>query len=161
MAKKCFLSFHYKPDNWRVSQVKQMGAVTGQPILSSNDWEAVKKKGDQAIKDYIEANMKGKECLVVLVGKDTAGRRWVKHEIREACSKGIGVLGVYIHNMKDVDGEQTTKGSDPFAGVTVGGSSISKYAKMYSPPSTDSQKVYSHIAENLDDWVDEAIRLRK
>jgi hypothetical protein len=33
MAKKCFLSFHYKPDNWRVSQVRQIGAIEEQPLL--------------------------------------------------------------------------------------------------------------------------------
>ena len=161
MAKKCFLSFHYKPDNWRVSQIKNMGAISGQAIVSANDWEAVKKKGDQAIKDYIAANMKGKECLVVLVGKDTAARRWVKYEIKEACAKGIGVLGVYIHNMKDAAGDKTTKGSDPFSGVTVDGVAISTYARMYSPSSTDSQKVYNEIAEGIGDWVDAAIALRK
>ena len=33
MAHKCFLSFHYKPDNWRVQKVKQMGAIEGQALL--------------------------------------------------------------------------------------------------------------------------------
>ena len=54
MAKKCFLSFYYKKDNWRVSQVKNIGAIEEQPLMSANEWEEVKKKGDAAIKAWIE-----------------------------------------------------------------------------------------------------------
>jgi hypothetical protein len=120
MAKKCFLSFHYKPDNWRVQKVKQMGAIEEQPLLESNKWEEIKKKGDPAIEKWIEDNMKGKECLIVLVGEKTAGRRWVKHEIKTAWKKGLGVLAIHIHNLTDKDDNKATKGSDPFAGLTPG-----------------------------------------
>lgn len=161
MAKKCFLSFYYDADSWRVSQIKNIGAIEEQPILSANKWEEIKKKGDDAIKEWIENNMRGKECLIVLVGTSTSGRKWVKYEIQRACEKGIGVLGIYIHNLKDAAGSQTTKGTDPFANVSVGGKSISSYAKMYDPPYTTSTYVYDHIKDNVSGWVDEAIRLRK
>jgi hypothetical protein len=84
MAHKCFLSFHYKPDNWRVQKVKQMGAIEGQALLDSNGWESVKRGGDAAIQKWIDDNMKGRDCLVVLVGEKTAGRRWVNYEIKRA-----------------------------------------------------------------------------
>lgn len=158
--KKCFLSFYYKVDNWRVAQVKNIGSIEEQPILSSNDWEQIKKKGDAAIEKWIEDNMQGKECLVVLVGSQTSGRRWVKYEVKRACEKGIGVVGVYIHNLKDKDGKQTTKGASPFEGVTVDGKAISSYAKMYDPPSSDSKAVYEYISNNISSWVENAIKLR-
>jgi hypothetical protein len=161
MAKKCFLSFYYKADNWRVQQIKNIGAIDEQPILEPNKWEEIKKRGDEAIKEWIENNMRGKECLVVLVGTNTSGRRWVKHEIKRACEKGLGVLGVYIHNMKDVDGNQASKGSDPFAGVTVDGKIITTYAKMYDPPYSTSTLVYEYIRDNIPGWIDTAVRLRK
>jgi hypothetical protein len=161
MAKKCFLSFYYKADNWRVQQVKNIGAIEEQPLLSANRWEEIKMKGDNAIKDWIESNMRGKQCLVVLVGTHTAGRRWVKHEIKRACEKGIGVLGIYIHNLKDVEGNQAAKGSNPFIGMTVDGESITSYARMYDPPFSTSTYVYDHIAENIGGWIDTAIALRK
>src|SRR5687768_787522 len=111
MPTKCFLSFHYSADNWRVSQIKNIGAIDEQPILSANNWEAIKKKGDDAIKKWIDDNMRGRDCLIVLVGSQTTGRRWVKYEIRRACENGIGVFGVYIHGLKDAAGRQSTKGS--------------------------------------------------
>lgn len=101
MAKKCFLSFYYKADNWRVSQVRQIGAIEEQPILAANKWEEIQSQGDAAIEKWIADNMKGKECLVVLVGSKTAGRPWVKHEIKKAWKDGLGVLAIYIHNLKE------------------------------------------------------------
>jgi hypothetical protein len=140
MAKKCFLSFHYKADSWRVSQVKQIGAIDEQPLLDSNKWEEIKKKGDDAIEKWIADNMKGKNCLVVLVGEKTASRRWVKHEIKKAWKDGLGVLAIHVHNLKDADGKQSSKGSDPFSGLTVEGAVIK--GKVYDPPYSTSTYVY-------------------
>jgi hypothetical protein len=158
MAKKCFLSFHYKPDSWRVSQVKKIGAIEEQPLLDSNDWESIKKDGDAAIENWIAANMKGKDCLVVLVGETTAGRRWVKHEIKKAWKDGLGVLAIHIHNLKNSDGEQAAKGSNPFTGLTVDGEAVT--GKVYDPPYKVSTNVYDHIKENISTWIDDAIKAR-
>ncbi len=158
MAKKCFLSFHYKQDNWRVSQIKQIGAIEEQPLLASNKWEEVKNKGDSAIEKWIADNMKGKECLVVLVGEKTAGRRWVKHEIKKAWKDGLGVLAINIHNLKDSSGQQSTKGSNPFAGLTVDGKEVA--GKIYDPPYLASKNVYEYIESNIESWVKEAIKAR-
>jgi hypothetical protein len=159
MAKKCFMSFHYKLDNWRVSQVKQIGAIEEQPLLESNKWEEIKKKGDAAIEQWIATNMKGKECLVVLVGEKTAGRRWVKHEIKKAWKDGLGVLAIHIHNLKDVDGVQSAKGSNPFTGLTV--DSIAVTGKVYDPPYTTSTNVYDYIKSNIESWIGDAVKARK
>lgn len=162
MARKCFLSFHYKPDNWRVSQVKNMGQVEGQSVLSSNSWEEVKKKGDAAIQKWIDDNMVGKSCQIVLIGSQTAGRRWVKYEIKKAWDSNKGVFGINVHNLKDSDGNQCSKGSNPFSTFTVGDDKkpLTNYAKTYDPPYTKSEDVYDYIKKNIESWAEEAIRLR-
>lgn len=43
MARNVFFSFHYKPDNWRTSQVRNIGVVEGSKALSDNNWETVTK----------------------------------------------------------------------------------------------------------------------
>ena len=160
MAKQCFLSFHYKPDSWRVSQIKQIGAIDEQPLLDANDWEALKKKGDPAVEKWIADNMKNKNCLVVLVGEKTAGRRcWVKYEIKKAWKDGLGVLAVHIHNLKNSDSEQSKKGTDPFAGLKVDGTEIS--GKVYDPPFVTSTYVYDHIKENISTWIGDAVKARE
>lgn len=161
MAKKVFFSFYFKQDCKRVAQVKNMGVIEGQKLLSSNEWEAVKKGGDAAIRNWIDEQMAGKDCVVVLIGNKTAGRRWVKHEIKKAWDSGKGLVGVYIHGLKDPTEGQSTKGANPFKDFTVGTTALSSIVKAYDPPYTVSTSVYAHIENNLSAWVDEAIKIRK
>ena len=74
MAKKCFYSFHYVPDNWRASKVRQIGAIEGSQTVSDNDWEAITRGGDAAIEKWIAGQMYGKSCTILLIGAATAGR---------------------------------------------------------------------------------------
>lgn len=159
MTKKCFLSFYYKPDNWRVSQVRNMGVIEEQPLLDVNAWEEIKKKGDKAIEDWIDKHMKDKQCLVVLVGEKTAVRPWVKYEIKKAWKDGKGVVGVRIHGLKDADGNQAKIGGDPFAGLTVDGKAVT--GVVHDTPYATSAYVYDHIKANLEDWVSAALKARK
>ena len=119
MARKVFDSFHYARDSWRVQQVKNMGVLEGQPLLSSNDWEAVKRRGDAAIEAWIDEQMKGKSCVVILIGNQTAGRKWVKYELTKGWGDRKGLVGVYIHNLKNEAGSQDAKGSNPFSRFTL------------------------------------------
>lgn len=160
MARKSFFSFHYKPDNWRAAQVRQIGALEGNTPVSDNDWETVTKGGDAAIKAWITNQLKGCSCLVVLIGENTAGRKWISHEIEEAWVGKMGVVGIHIHGLKGVDGKQSSKGSNPFDSITVGGNKLSSMAKVYDTPYTMSTNVYDHIKDNLAAWVEEAITIR-
>ncbi|NDW05109.1 TIR domain-containing protein [Jiella pacifica] len=160
MARKTFLSFHYKNDSWRVSKIKQMGVIEEQPLLSHNKWEEVENAGDAAIKKWIDDNMYGKSCLVVLIGAQTAGRKWVKYEIKKAWDDKKGVLGVHIHNLSDSSGYRSQKGKNPFADFNVGGTPMTDLVKTYDPPYTDSKDVYNYIYNNLADWVETAIQNR-
>lgn len=78
-----FYSFHYVPDNWRVSQVRYIGAVEGNKPASDNDWQAVKKGADRAIQKWIDDQLIGRSCTVVLIGKETANRKWIDYEIEK------------------------------------------------------------------------------
>jgi hypothetical protein len=162
MPRKVFYSFHYKQDAVRVSQIKQIGAIEGQPIATSNKWEEVKRGGDEAIKRWIDSNLAGKSCLVVLIGEKTSGRRWVKYEIEKAWNDGKGVLGVHIHNLKDFQGNQSPKGGNPFSPFTLkNGKKMTDFAKVYDPPFSTSTNVYDHIKNNLETWIEDAIKLRE
>lgn len=161
--RRVFYSFHYKPDNWRASMVRNMGVVEGNKPASDNDWESITKKGDEAIQNWIDDQMSGRSCCVVLIGKNTAGRKWIKYEIGKAWNAGKGVLGIYIHNLKDSDEKQTTKGENPFEDFTMDRDSktkLSSIVKVYDPPFTDSKKVYGYINNNLSDWIEKAIAIR-
>jgi len=79
-----FYSFHYDNDVFRVQQVRNMGAVHGNEPVSPNDWEQVKRRGEAAVERWIDESLKYKRCFIVLVGSETASRKWVKHEIKRA-----------------------------------------------------------------------------
>lgn len=162
MARKVFFSFHYKPDNWRASKVRNIGVLEGNAPVADNDWEAVTKKGDQAIKDWIDKQLTGRSCTIVLVGAATAGRKWINHEIIKTWDSRKGVVGIYIHNLENSDQEQASKGANPFANITVGtnGPKMSTIVKAYDPPHTTSKAVYQYIADNIADWAEEAIKIR-
>lgn len=75
MARKVFFSFHYEADNWRASQVMNAGVVEGNQPVSDNDWETITRGGDAAIQRWIDSQLDGKSCCVVLIGSATAGRK--------------------------------------------------------------------------------------
>jgi hypothetical protein len=163
MAEKVFYSFHYEPDNWRASQVRNMGLVEGNRPVSDNDWESVTKGGDKAIENWIDEQLSGRTCAVVLIGRNTAGRKWINHEISRAWNLGKGVVGIHVHNLKDSSERQTSKGTNALDGVTFtnGGAKLSTVARTYDPPFTTSTSVYKYISDNLQKWVAEAISIRK
>lgn len=162
MARRVFYSFHYKPDNWRASQVRNIGVIEGNRPASDNDWETISQGGDAKIEKWIADQMYGKSCVVVLIGANTAGRKWINREIIKGWDDGKGVFGIYIHKLKNSLGEQATKGANPFASIEYGnsGKALSSIVRAYDPPYASSGSVYDYIAENLADWVDEAVDIR-
>lgn len=160
MARKVFFSFHYKPDNWRASQVRQMGAIEGNPAVTDNEWEKITGGGDQAIQKWIEDQLNGRTCSIVLIGANTAGRKWIKYEIKKSWDDRKGLVGIYVHHLRDTDDKQSTKGSNPFEDFNVGDKKLSSIVKAYDPPSSVSTTVYAHIKSNLETWVEEAISIR-
>jgi len=161
MARRIFTSFHYIPDNWRASQIRNMGKIEGNSIATTNKWEEVTKGGDKAIEKWIDDNMSGKSCVIVFVGEKTAGRKWIKYEIRKAWQEGRGVMGIYVHNLKDSNGNQANKGRNPFEDFKIGDKTMSSIVKCYDPPYSTSTYVYDHIKENIEEWIEKAIEIRE
>ena len=161
MARRAFYSFHYKPDNWRASQVREMSVIEGNRPATDNEWEQVAAGGDTKIMKWIDDQLVGKSVVIVLIGSETAGRKWINYEIRQAWDSNKGVLGIYIHNLKDIKGFQCSKGLNPFASFTVNGRSLASIVKAYDPPFQTSTGVYNHIKDNLEKWIEEAIQIRE
>lgn len=159
--RKVFFSFHYQRDAWRASQVRNIGFVEGNPSASDNKWEEVKKGGDVAIQAWIDRQLAGRECTIVLVGADTARRRWVTYEIKESWNSGKGLFGIRIHRLLNQDLRQAAAGPNPFDQFTLkNGRALSSLVDLHNPPFTKSAEVYAHIADNLSDWIDRAIAKR-
>lgn len=156
--RQIFYSFHYDYDVFRVQQIRNMGVLEGNEPVSANAWETVKKGGDKAIEKWIDDNMKYKSCVVVLVGEETHKRPWIKHEIKKAWKDGKGLVGIYIHNLKDPKTGKCSKGTNPFDQFTFDdGTKLSSVVSCHNPDSTDA---YKDIKDNLDKWIEKAIKDR-
>ena len=162
MVRRCFFSFYYKPDVTRAAQVRQMGVVEGNRPATDNDWESVTNGGDAAIKKWISEQMQGRSCTVVLVGANTAGRKWINYEIIESWNAGMGVVGIRIHGLKNLDGHTSSYGDNPFDGITHGPTNrkLSMIVKCYNPAGTTSKERYAWISKHLANAVNEAINIR-
>lgn len=163
MARQVFFSFHYKPDSWRAAQVRNMGVIEGSNPVSDNDWEKVTSGGDAAIKKWIAGQLQGKSCAVVLAGSLAASRKWIRYEAAQAWGKGMGVVVIYIHGLKDLDGKTSNKGVNPLSHVIHSPTKkkLSTICKAYDPAGSTSQQRYAWIKKHLANAVEEAIKIRK
>jgi len=162
MARRCFYSFHYAPDSTRAALVRNIGSIEGSRPATDNEWTSVSKGGEEAIRKWISDQMHGRSCTVVLVGTHTANRPWINHEIVQSWNLKMGVVGIRIHGLKDLNSQISTAGANPFACITHGptGQPLSSLVRCYDPSGTDSRDRYAWIARYLADAVEEAVDIR-
>ena len=145
MARRSFFSFHHKRDSWRVGQVRNCWLTKPDAetagFWDAAEWEKIKLQTDAAIQAWIDKQMEGTSVTVVLIGTETSQRKHVNYEIRKSIQKGNGLLGIYIHNIKDANGRTDLKGANPL------------------PP---EYKTYDWVAdggrENIGAWIEAAAK---
>ncbi|MDE3269238.1 MAG: TIR domain-containing protein [Pseudomonadota bacterium] len=116
--RRVFFSFHYERDVGRIGQIRNSWLTRGKAssFLDAAKWESIKRRGDDAIRGWINEQLRGTSVTVVLIGAKTANRRWVKYEIEQSIDRKNGLLGIYIHNVKDFrTGAIDNKGKSPFS----------------------------------------------
>ena len=157
VKRQVFFSFEYKKDCQRAARIRSMGKVDNSSNFSDNDWEEVKSKDEESIKRWINNQLIYRSVLVVLIGETTYSRKWVKYEIERAYKLGKGLVGIYIHNLVDLQGNQTKKGYNPFDYVYAeNGKPLSYYVTSYTSPYSQSQHVYNDIMDNIEDLIENA-----
>ncbi|QQD76290.1 TIR domain-containing protein [Curtobacterium sp. YC1] len=153
MAKTVFYSFHYKQDVHRVQLVEKIGALEGQPILNSQEWESVQAQGQAAIQKWIDDQMKYKRAVVVLIGRYTSQRPWVRYEIEKAWAENRPLLGIRIHGVSSM-GSVDTEGANPFDIADVPSHRI----PVFDPTqrdwagNIDSKATYNYLADKIESW---------
>lgn len=156
MARRVFFSFHYERDNWRAGQVRNSGAfkdIDDAGYWDHAKWEEVKKKGDAAIKKWIDDALKGSSVTVVLIGAETSSRKWVRYEVEASHAKGNGMLGIYIHNIKDQNQKTDTKGNNQFGKLEPNSNGLSGYFWQLYPT---YNWINNNGYDNLGKWIEAA-----
>lgn len=166
MARRVFFSFHYQRDIWRVNIVRNHATLkSGYREAGYWDcslWESTKRTGETALKRLINSGLQTTSVTVVLIGSETSERKWVKYEIEESYKRGNGMLGIYIHNIRDTNGTTDLKGKNPFDDFIV--EKPSQYAYMAKSQIKMSEIfptydwVYDEGYNNFSKWVETAAK---
>jgi MTH538 TIR-like domain (DUF1863) len=122
MARRVFFSFHFEKDIWRANQVRNSNVVAGADIagfFDHSEYEDAKRKGDDAVKRLILRHLENTTVTVVLIGEETGSRPWVRYEIDQSIARKNGLLGVYIHHLKDQNGLTTARGVKPSVPASI------------------------------------------
>ncbi|WP_422022956.1 TIR domain-containing protein [Roseibium sp.] len=162
MPRRCFFSFHYQNDNWRASQIRNIGRIESNRPATDNDWEQVRRGGQQAIRYWIDSQLIGRSCTIVLVGEQTANRPWINYEIIESWNRGMGVVGINIHGLQDMTTRYSRIGLNPFDYVFFANQTpMSRVVPRFDPPGLESRARYGWIQRNLTEIVEDAIAIRQ
>ncbi len=159
MARRVFFSFHFERDIWRASQVRNSWVTKPDReeagFWDAAEWEKVKKEGDEAIKRWINKQLDGTSVTVVLIGAEASNREWVKYEVKRSYERGNGMLGIYIHNMKDQSGNKDKAGDSLFGELGKDRSGDPVYFFQHYP-------TYDWINDDgynkLGEWVEKAAK---
>ena len=151
-----FFSFDWD-DVWRVNQVRHSwvakGSYTAAGFVDSAQIETLKRNTDLAIKNWIGKQIDGTSVTCVLIGSQTAYSKWVKYEIEQSIEKGNGLIGVCIHNVKDVKGQPSSKGIDPFS---IPPFNFKPSTNMVYPCCSYYDWVDNNGRANLGNWIETA-----
>ena len=117
MARHVFFSFHYTRDIFRVNTIRNHNMTKSGLVeagyIDHSLWEKSKLQGDAALKKLIDDGLAGSSVTAVLIGKETAGRRWVEYEIKQSQARGNGIIGIYINKIAIPGGLVDTRGLNP------------------------------------------------
>jgi len=114
-VRSIYFSFHYE-DIWRVNQIRNSGVVFGARPAGFADrslWEEAKAKNAKVLTKLIQDGLSGTSVTAVLIGQQTASRRWVTYEISESIKRGNALIGIHINAVLDRSGGTTRKGAVP------------------------------------------------
>lgn len=161
MARKVFFSFHYDNDVSRANVVRNSWitkpdtAAAG--YIDHADFEKLKQRGSQAVKDWIDDQLYGSSVTIVLIGSETLTRPFVKYELEQSYKRRNAILGIYVNNIRDLQQNYSTRCST--YGIEIGKDTYNRAVNFDSFPIYDW--INDNGYQNLGTWVESAIKSQK
>lgn len=158
MAKRVFFSYHFDQDAWRANQVRNSWITKSDReaagFFDAADQEEVKRSSDDAIRRWIDSQLRNTSVTAVLIGQETASREYVQYEIERSFERGNALLGIRIHDVKDRQGRTSYRGDNPLYDYLVetgsGHIRLSDIYPTYNWSWDDGQ-------QNMPIWIDKAV----
>ena len=162
MVRRVFFSFHYEEDINRSMVVRNSWVTQGKEVagfIDKAEFEKVKKEGKEAICRWIDKQLVGTSVTVVLIGKETLNRPFVQYEIRKSIERGNAIIGVYIHNIKDMITQKTSIKGNPHTIIGYYEGKIPAYFDNICDGIYDYSQDNGY--SNLGIWIERAVKIKK
>jgi hypothetical protein len=160
VSRHVFYSLHYDADRARCELIRKLPGLTPNQEAKPGEWATIARTGEFAFKRWLEQQLRGRSCTVVLIGAESALRPALQYEIKRSWELRLGLVGVHVHALRDAKGMQGAKGPNPFEQPESGLGANAALVRAYDPPETDSKLAYRFIADNLAQWVEQAVAIR-
>lgn len=127
MARRVFFSFHYEEDITRAQRVRNSWVTQqwtkeekiGRGFFDAGLWESAQTTGRAAVEKMIDDGLENTSVTAVLIGAETYDRPYVMYEIEQSYLRDNGLLGVYVGDLRDFDGNYGDNGPNPFIHADV------------------------------------------
>jgi hypothetical protein len=163
VMRRVFFSFHYEEDCWRAAQVRNVWVTKGKAnsFLDAASWEKIRRSGKQRVRKWIEEQLHGTSVTVVLIGEHTSEREYVLYEIQRSHELHKGLLGIYIHQVKDQDENWSIfAGSNPFRKFRL--ESRNFWEELFPRTFSSLYPTYDWVDDkgynNLSSWIEAAAK---
>lgn len=119
MARRVFFSFHYNRDVQRAHVIRNSWLTHPTRELAgffdNSVFESKQRTNENTLKRFLDDGLIGCSVTCVLVGNQTAWRRWVRYELLRSFVEAKGLLGIYIHSISRFNDGIDSQGVNPFS----------------------------------------------
>jgi hypothetical protein len=116
LVRYIFFSFSYEDvQNFKVNVVRNSWLLNNRidTFIDGSIWETQKTKNPDVIKELIDDGMHGTSVTAILIGENTANRRWVNYELIKSFERGNGILAININRIRGKNQYISAKGQNP------------------------------------------------
>ena len=162
MLRRVYFSYYFVQDIERFYVVRNSWAfhdIEEANIIDTAEFERIKQSGDKTVYQWIDDHLVDTSATVVLIGTETLNRPYVKHEIMESYKRGNAIIGVTIHNVRNMRTSLTSSKGEIH---TVIG-----YTKSNQPIYFDEicDSIYNYVEDNgkkeMGRWIESAIEKKE
>ena len=156
-TRRVFLSYYFEKDFARAEKIRAVNKRNNSIVFGEESWENIEEQADGKIQQWIEQQLEKSDCLVVLIGEETAKRKWMNYSIKRAYEMDKGIVGIFVHRLLDEAGDPSERGEDPFHFVDLNSIKFSRFVRRFESEHVTERYVYHDIRRNLPALIEYAL----
>ena len=155
--RRVFLSYHFETDSSRADKIRRLNKQNTHIVFNEERWEDILKQSDVEIQEWIDKQLEQSDCLVVLIGEETAKKKWINYSIKRSYELDKGVVGIFVDRLLDEAGDPSERGEDPFHYVDLNSIKFSRFVERFESEHVTERYVYHDIRRNFTELIEYAL----